>query len=144
MKGAYFITALDRSGNESIPSDTIRRDNCPKYLLPNVFTPNGDGKNDFFTPFYTDGSITNFNYGNCPRFVRSVNISIVDRTGKQVFSHDSEEDTLNGIYINWDGKNSSGKELPSDTYYYIATVTFDVLNLDESVKEIKGWVQILR
>jgi len=144
LKGAYFITALDRSGNESIPSDTIRRDNCPKYLLPNVFTPNGDGKNDFFTPFYNDGSITNFNYGNCPRFVRSVNISIVDRTGKQVFSHDSEEDTLNGIYINWDGKNSSGKELPSDTYYYIATVTFDVLNLDESVKEIKGWVQILR
>ena len=51
LKGSYFITALDRSGNESIPSDTVHRDNCPYYLLPNVFTPNEDGKNDFFYSF---------------------------------------------------------------------------------------------
>lgn len=144
LKGAYFITALDRSGNESVPTDTIRRDNCPKYLLPNAFSPNDDGKNDFFTPFFTDGSILNFNYGNCPRFVKSVKMSIVDRTGKEVFSHDSEINVLDGIYINWDGKNKSGKNLPSDTYYYNATVTFDVLDENESIKEIKGWVQILR
>ena len=99
LKGAYFITALDRSGNESVPTDTIRRDNCPKYLLPNAFSPNDDGKNDFFTPFFTDGSILNFNYGNCPRFVKSVKMSIVDRTGKEVFSHDSEINVLDGIYI---------------------------------------------
>ncbi len=144
LKGAYYITALDRSGNESLPSDTLVRDNCPKYLLPNVFTPNDDGKNDFFTPFYTDGSISNFNYGNCPRFVKSVKITIVDRTGKEVFSHDSEENIVDGIYINWDGKNKSGKYLPADTYYYNATVTFDILDENDSVKEIKGWVQILR
>ncbi len=144
LKGSYYITALDRSGNESLPSDTITRDNCPKYLLPNVFTPNDDGKNDLFTPFYTDGSITNFNYGNCPRFVKSIQISIVDRTGKEVFSHNSEENVVDGIYINWDGKNKSGKNLPADTYYYNATVTFDILDENDSVKEIKGWVQILR
>ena len=144
LKGAYYITALDRSGNESLPSDTIRRDNCPKYYLPNVFTPNGDGKNDYFTPFFSDGSITDFNYSNCPRFVRSVQITIVDRTGKEVFNHDSNENIVDGIYINWDGRNKSGIKLPSDTYYYLATVTFDILDETESIKEIKGWVQILR
>lgn len=144
LKGAYYITALDRSGNESLPSDTIRRDNCPKYYLPNVFTPNGDGKNDYFTPFFSDGSITDFNYSNCPRFVRSVQITIVDRTGKEVFNHDSNENIVDGIYINWDGRNKSGINLPSDTYYYLATVTFDILDETQSIKEIKGWVQILR
>ena len=59
-------------------------------------------------------------------------------------SYDSDENIIDGIYINWDGKNKSGKNLPSDTYYYNATVTFDVLDENESVKEIKGWVQILR
>ena len=56
----------------------------------------------------------------------------------------SDENIVDGIYINWDGKNKSGKNLPSDTYYYNATVTFDVLDENESIKEIKGWVQILR
>ena len=112
--------------------------------MPNVFTPNGDGKNDYFTPFYSDGSITDFNYSDCPRFVKSVQITIVDRTGKEVFSHDSDENIVDGIYINWDGSNKNGINLPSDTYYYLATVTFDILDDTESIKEIKGWVQILR
>ncbi len=144
LKGSYYVTALDRSGNESLPTDTLTRDNCPSYVLPNVFTPNGDGNNDYFTPFYSDGSIIDFNYTNCPRFVRSIQVSIVDRTGKEVFYHDSNENNIDGVFINWDGKNKSGAELPSDTYYYNATVTFDVLDENNSIKEIKGWVQILR
>jgi len=144
FKGSYYVTSLDRSGNESVPSDTITRDNCPKYILPNVFTPNNDGKNDYFTPFYNDGSISDFDYLNCPRFVRSVKISIVDRSGKEIFSHDSEENPVDGIYINWDGKNNNGKEVPEGTYYYVANLKFDVLDENQSEKEIKGWVQILR
>ena len=144
FKGSYYVTSLDRSGNESVPSDTITRDNCPKYILPNVFTPNNDGKNDYFTPFYNDGSISDFDNSNCPRFVRSVKISIVDRAGKEIFSHDSEENSVDGIYINWDGKNKNGKEVPAGTYYYVANVKFDVLDENQSENEIKGCVQILR
>jgi hypothetical protein len=144
MKGYYFITALDRSGNESVPSDTLVRNNCPQYVLPNVFTPNEDGKNDTFSPFFSDGSITDFDYSKCPRFVRSVDITVVDRTGNEVFNYNSNEDNINGIYINWDGKNKFGVDLAEGTYYYNAKVVFDVLDGYESEKEIKGWVQLIR
>ena len=53
-----------------------------------MFTPNGDGINDYFSPFYSDGSISDFDYSKCTRFVRSVKISIVDRTGNEVFNYD--------------------------------------------------------
>ena len=45
-----IITAIDSAqyNNESIPSDTICFDNCPEFVLPNVFTPNNDGNNDAF------------------------------------------------------------------------------------------------
>ncbi|MDE0471795.1 MAG: gliding motility-associated C-terminal domain-containing protein, partial [Ekhidna sp.] len=60
----YYVTAVDRSGNESQISEIICNDNCPQYLLPNVFTPNNDGFNDTFRPLEGDGQ--------CPRFVNSV------------------------------------------------------------------------
>ena len=127
-----------------MPTDTLIRNNCPQYVLPNVFTPNDDGKNDYFSPFFSDGSITDFDYSNCPRFVRKVNISIVDRTGVEVFDYDSSEDNINGIFINWDGKNKYSADVAEGIYYYNAKVVFDVLDGFDNEKEIKGWVQLLR
>ncbi len=68
--GCYYVTAVDRSGNEC-PSNTVCKDNCPYYELPNVFTPNGDGSNDLFTPF------------PCPRFVQSVSFVVHNRWGRK-------------------------------------------------------------
>ena len=76
--------------------------------------------------------------------MREVNISIVDRTGVEVFNYDSSEDNINGIYINWDGKNKSSADVAEGTYYYNAKVIFDVLDGYDNEKEIKGWVQLLR
>ncbi len=53
--GCYYVTAVDRSGNESRPSNTVCKDNCPYYELPNVMTPNADGKNDLFEAFLAHG-----------------------------------------------------------------------------------------
>ena len=76
--------------------------------------------------------------------MRKVNISIVDRTGVEVFDYDSNEDNINGIYINWDGKNKYGADVAEGIYYYNAKVVFDVLDGFDNEKEIKGWVQLLR
>ncbi len=130
LAGCYRITSVDRSNNESEFSETICNDNCPQYELPNVFTPNEDGTNDTFRPL------------DCPRFVESVNFTVVNRWGKEVYRFSSNGE--NSIYIDWDGKTNQGEELPSGVYYYVAEVTFIRLNPSDAVQTFKGWVQILK
>ena len=144
IKGCYRITAVDRSGNESEPTESICQDNCPVYKFPNVFTPNGDGINDVFAPLNNNGlGITNFNNADCPRFVESVIFRVFDRSGTEVFYYESTENS-DGIFINWDGEDKLGVEVPSGVYYYTADVVYDVLNPEEADQIIKGWVQLLR
>ncbi len=139
IKGCYRISAVDRSNNESGLSDPICFDNCPYYELPNAFTPNGDGINDTFRAFDQPN-------GRCPRFVESVSVQIFDRWGgNEIFSYDTE--TVLGepnIFIDWNGTDKNGVELPAGTYFYSATVTFSVFDQSQRVQEFKNWVKIIR
>ena len=67
-------------------------------LIPTVFTPNGDGNNDFFR---VDG--VNLKY---------VEGEIYNRWGQKMFSWDN----VNGM---WDGKTQSGADAADGTYFYI-------------------------
>ncbi|MBP1640852.1 MAG: hypothetical protein H6Q17_2435 [Bacteroidetes bacterium] len=64
-------------------------------FVPNVFTPNNDGHNDYFMPGY--------------------DIQIFDRNGTVVYEGDKQSD-------GWDGK-LKGKRLDTDTYFYILHYT---------------------
>ncbi len=81
----------------------IKVDIISLFEVPNVFTPNGDGKNDAFT----------FNAIN----MGEITITIFDRWGLKMF-----EATDIGN-IRWDGKNKSGKTVTDGTYFYILTAT---------------------
>ncbi|MBK8366916.1 MAG: gliding motility-associated C-terminal domain-containing protein [Bacteroidetes bacterium] len=81
----------------------IKVDIISLFEVPNVFTPNGDGKNDVFT----------FNAVN----MGQITITIFDRWGLKMFE---STDTGN---IRWDGKNKSGKTVTDGTYFYILTAT---------------------
>lgn len=131
----YYVTSVDRSGNESQISEIICNDNCPQYILPNVFTPNGDGKNDTFRPLQ--------NNDQCPRFVESVNFKVFNRAGTVVFDYDSREPEKT-IFIDWDGKTNASKDLPAGVYYYSAEVKFIQLNPQDEIQVLNGWVQIIR
>lgn len=143
FKGCYRIAAVDRSGNESTLSEEICNDNCSSLQLPNVFTPNKDGKNDTFIPFATFIENGSLREEFCDLFIDKIVFQVFDRTGKEVFAMNSD-DPENSKYIQWDGRSNNGNELPTGIYFYQANVQFDVLARSESKKIFNGWVQILK
>ncbi|WP_461138752.1 T9SS type B sorting domain-containing protein [Spirosoma pomorum] len=125
VAGCYYVTAVSQRGLESQPSNRVCNDACPQLVLPNVFTPNGDGKNDVFVPM------------RCPRFVEQVTLTVYNRWGSKVY-----EST--GPTLSWNGKTAEGVDLPSGQYYYQASVRYAVLDRSAPAQVIKGWVQIIR
>lgn len=77
-------------------SDVVR------FEIPNVFSPNGDGKNDYFK------LITSQSLSDCYK------VQIFDRWGKEVFASA-------GTNIMWNG-NRDGDKASDGVYYYIITV----------------------
>ena len=125
VAGCYYVTAVSSRGLESRPSNKVCNEACPQFGLPNVFTPNGDGKNDVFEPL------------RCPAFVERVDFVVYNRWGAKVYES-------SGPVLAWDGRTNEGAELPSGLYYYQATVRFGMLDRNAAPLVVKGWVQLLR
>ncbi len=124
--GCYYVTAIDSFDNESNASniECIRMDSCQPYKLPNVFTPNGDGINDNFTPFPYD-------------FVEKVKMTILNRWGAMVFQTEDPE-------INWDGKDmTTNKDCSEGVYFYICDV-YEYRIEGIKVRTIQGTVSLYR
>jgi hypothetical protein len=149
----YKVSAVDRSGNEGELSEVLCFDNCPYYELPNIFTPNGDPCNNFFSAYSKRSSqvgeeggpcrtIPQENIYKCARFVEHVAFKVLNRWGKEVFTYQSGEERT--IYIDWDGRDNEGHELSTGIYYYIAEVTFTTSDPEKRNKTLKGWVHLLR
>ena len=123
VAGCYFITAIDSFNNESDTGSISCVDNCPEYRLPNVFTPGGDGMNDYFVPFPY-------------RYVESIDIHIYNRWGVEVFNT-VDPDVL------WDGRDMNSNEpCQSGVYFYTSTVN-EVRLAGIVPRIIKGSVTIL-
>ncbi len=124
--GCYAVTAIDSTGNQSAfsnmycVSDTV----CSQYELPNVFTPNDDGYNDFFRPKpYTS--------------VERIYINIFNRWGKIVFETEDPE-------INWDGRNMNNNSFCSPgTYFYICDV-YEITLHGPRKRTLQGSITLLR
>ena len=99
--------------------------NIMDCFVPNVFTPNNDGENDYF-------------YINFGDIVNNVRVRIYNRWGEVVYSgvHYELCDEKSGEYC-WDGIHMSEKDIcPEGTYFY--TVEY----LDG--REYKGYVHLFR
>jgi gliding motility-associated-like protein len=87
------------------PSGKLYKETKPiaivdNIIVPNVFTPNGDGANDLFI-IRANG-------------INVLEISIYTKTGAMVYS------TKSPIIV-WDGRNSSGSKMSEGVYYYVLT-----------------------
>lgn len=67
------------------------------FKIPNIFTPNGDGINDYF-------EITGL-----PPYSSLI---IFDRSGKEVYRSETYKN-------DWDGRDPEGNQLSSGTYWYV-------------------------
>lgn len=77
---------------------------APEVFIPNAFTPNGDGLNDYFKPqFIRDHTLRDF--------------SIFNRWGQKVYGISYIQQLGNG----WDG-TYKGKPCDKGTYYYIISL----------------------
>jgi len=96
--GSYTVTLIVT--NQTGCSDTTTKliTIAPVIIIPNVFTPNGDGNNDEFW-------IPNTGFEN-------FQLDIFDRWGLKLFSTDSGD-------IRWDGRTNSGQAATDGTYYYV-------------------------
>jgi gliding motility-associated-like protein len=138
LTGCYKITAVDSTNNESTDAVEFCVDTCRQYVLPSVFTPDGDGFNDFFHPCDQTTS-PEFQLKNCPPYknVKDVDMKIFNRWGNLVFKTTDKD-------IKWDGKNKdSGKDCPEGIYFYTCTVNFYRLDGTES-KELHGYIKLIR
>ncbi|MCH7534424.1 MAG: gliding motility-associated C-terminal domain-containing protein, partial [Bacteroidetes bacterium] len=89
------------------------------YILfaPSAFTPNGDGKNDFF-------KVVKYGQLHAP-----LKLLVFNRWGQLKYQSDDYKD-------DWDGRDTEGQILNEDTYYYI-------LNYADKVTWT-GWVFLMK
>lgn len=117
--GIYTVTAsngyCERSTSLVISPCTL------SIFIPNTFTPNGDGLNDYF-------SISSLNVNVLEEF----NIVIYNRWGQIVF------ESFDPNFV-WDGKFNYEKVLRSNTYSYV--ITYRMKN--EGSKHIRGSISVL-
>jgi gliding motility-associated-like protein len=125
LAGCYVITAVDTFNNESRFSNEVCVDNCPEYMLPNVFTPNNDGINDTLVPL------------SGARFIDKVNLTIYNRWGEEVFK-------TNNPSILWDGKDQEKqKDCTNGVYFYNCEI-FEIYLTGTKVRSISGTITIFR
>lgn len=119
----YVISAGASTGCDSVVVLNLTYEECPvDVVIPNVFTPNGDGNNDAFVVVGTN--------------LESVTGEIYNRWGHQMFS-------WNSVLGSWDGRTISGAEAVEGTYFYIVKYSYyDKGVLVEAVK--KGSVVLFR
>ena len=70
--------------------------------IPNVFTPNGDNINDYFTITSTG--------------VKNIELQIFNRWGQLMYS-------FTGAKAAWDGITNSGEKATDGTYFYFVIAT---------------------
>ncbi len=119
------LTITDAFGCTGDTTQTFASSSFPELTdmdVPNVFTPNGDGRNDLFSVGQQGGEVPEVVLGGCSKML------VYNRWGQKVF------ESL-GANLAWDGRTMAGIPCEPGTYFYVLTV---------KELEFKGTVQLIR
>jgi gliding motility-associated-like protein len=102
-KGKYTVNVEDEKGCRATAETTIAS-NCSLFI-PNAFSPNGDGQNDYLSIF-----------GNAADVEKILTFQVFNRWGDMIFNDPTVR--LNDPTSGWNGK-CQDKELPNDVFIYV-------------------------
>ena len=122
---AYTLNVTSNEGCSATASVTIFVDKNQPIFIPNAFSPNDDGINDFFV-IHGDNAVANVKM-----------LRIYDRWGGVIF--ESKNSLPNSTENAWDG-TFRGSDMQSGVYVYYAEVEF----VDGSVLPYSGDVVLVR
>lgn len=80
--------------------------------MPNVFTPNGDGQNDFFRP-NGNGDADEM------KSIRDLHLVIYNRAGRKVYEYTHDSFKNINQWPGWDGKDDKKRDAPTGIYYFV-------------------------
>jgi gliding motility-associated-like protein len=117
----YYVTITDNNLCSNIDSVFINvKETCgDDLLIPNVFSPNGDGVNDFF-------KVTVSN-------IRSFECDIYDRWGIKLFSSSLSN-------FSWNGISTNGVLVPDGVYFYLIRIQ----KYNNKINNYKGFLTLVR
>ncbi len=121
----YNINAISEFGCQAQDSITITVETNHRIYIPNVFSPNGDGVNDFFTA-----------YGTQPLVQEIEQLAIFDRWGHLVFERSNIPPNV--PEAGWQGENVDNQP-QQGVYAYLVKVRF----LDGAVVPFSGDVLLV-
>lgn len=121
----YLATATMSNGCLQTDSVTIFVEKRRNFFIPNVFTPNDDGVNDFLQIF------------GGPEVEQVIDFQIYSRWGALVYQDDSFP--VNSLDYGWDG-TFKGKNASQDTYIWSAEVLF----IDGHKERFNGDITLVR
>jgi gliding motility-associated-like protein len=122
-QGTYWVKVKDANGCFGTDTVTInkRGDLYPSTLfMPNAFTPDGNGVNDFYP------------MNKFPKVGALYNVKLYNRWGEKIIELESPD-------LNWDG-NINGVPAPEGAYVYLATW----IGCDNERRTLRGSFHILR
>jgi gliding motility-associated-like protein len=120
--GTYTVVLIMQNGSCIDTAYKIINVDIPSDLeVPNVFTPNGDGVNDYFILHTSNLS--------------EIECTIIDRWGVEMYKVTTDKGN-----IQWDGKTKGGKDAPAGSYFYIIKAK----GSDGKEYEKKGFITLLR
>lgn len=121
--GTYNVclVAINKNGCTDTACVPITIFDLQDFTPINVFTPNGDGTNDFFS--FDELSVA----------IEEFSCVVVNRWGRTIIE-------LNSISDAWDGTDKSGSECPEGVYFY----KYSARAQNSDVIEGQGTVQLVR